>query len=67
MHLVRNAIDHGLETPDERQAVGKPAAGTIRLEMNVVADRLELSLADDGRGLALARIRRLAIARASCR
>lgn len=63
MHLVRNAIDHGLETPDERQAVGKPAAGTIRLEMNVVADRLELSLADDGRGLALARIRRLAIAR----
>ena len=61
MHLVRNSLDHGLETPEERIANGKPAAGTIRLEMEVVGEQLQFCLSDDGRGLAMARIRQIAV------
>lgn len=63
MHLLRNAMDHGLEQADERIAKGKPAAGTIALEMDVVDGQLQISLGDDGRGLALAHIRRIAVDR----
>ena len=59
-HLVRNAIDHGIETPEVRALQGKPAAGTIRIEMNVVKNMLHIVLSDDGRGLALKRIRSVA-------
>ena len=61
MHLIRNAMDHGLETPAERLAQGKPATGTIRLALGVAESMLNLRLSDDGRGLALARIRRMAV------
>ena len=61
MHLVRNAVDHGLETADERLARGKPEAGTIRLQLGVMDNMLHMALSDDGRGLALARIRQIAI------
>ncbi len=61
MHLYRNALDHGLETPAERQQAGKPEAGTIRLQAALHDDRLELRLHDDGRGLAMQRIRAKAI------
>lgn len=61
MHLIRNAMDHGLETPEERLAVGKTEAGTIRLQMGVMDNMLHIALSDDGRGLALARIRQTAI------
>jgi two-component system, chemotaxis family, sensor kinase CheA len=61
MHLIRNAVDHGLETAEERRAQGKPEAGTIRLQMGVMDNMLHLALSDDGRGLALARIRQAAI------
>ncbi|OHX13296.1 HAMP domain-containing protein [Chromobacterium sphagni] len=57
MHLMRNSLDHGLEAVDERQALGKPARGSIALDLTVADGRLELSLTDDGRGLALGRIR----------
>ncbi len=50
-HLLRNAIDHGLETPAQRQAEGKPAEGTLLLEARHVAGLLNISLADDGRGI----------------
>jgi two-component system sensor histidine kinase and response regulator WspE len=50
-HLLRNAIDHGLETPAQRQAEGKPAEGTLLLEARHVAGMLNISLADDGRGI----------------
>jgi len=65
MHLLRNSIDHGIETPAERAAHGKPAAGTILIDVNVVAGNgaLQIALSDDGRGLALARIRGIAIER----
>ncbi|MEJ8795139.1 HAMP domain-containing protein [Trinickia caryophylli] len=56
-HLLRNAVDHGIETVDEREAAGKPAAGTIDLEVGVDKGELQIALSDDGRGLALARIR----------
>lgn len=61
MHMIRNAMDHGLETPDVRIAKGKPAAGTISLRMGVADGMLQIALNDDGRGLALGRIRRKAI------
>ena len=57
MHLYRNAMDHGIDLPAERLAHGKPAAGTIRLSLALDREHLSLHLQDDGRGLALARIR----------
>ncbi|MCK6411773.1 MAG: HAMP domain-containing protein [Azonexus sp.] len=57
MHLYRNALDHGIETPAERLAAGKPAAGRIELHLACDGDRFHLRLRDDGRGLALAKIR----------
>jgi two-component system sensor histidine kinase and response regulator WspE len=62
-HLIRNALDHGLETPEERAAAGKPATGTIRLEARHRAGMLHITLADDGRGIAVERLRELAVAR----
>jgi len=61
MHLIRNAVDHGLETPEVRIAQNKPAAGTIRLDLDVVDGMARIHLADDGRGLALSHIRKMAI------
>jgi len=62
-HLLRNAVDHGLEMPAERRALGKPESGQIRLEARHVAGRLQVSLHDDGRGLDLERVRAAVIAR----
>ncbi|CAK0753711.1 Histidine kinase [Gammaproteobacteria bacterium] len=61
MHLIRNSMDHGLELPEERLAHGKPAAGTILLEMERVKGMVQIKISDDGRGLALAHIRQAAI------
>jgi len=60
-HLLRNAVDHGIETPAERQAAGKPAAGRISLRAGLNDGRYTLHLSDDGRGLALNRIRERAV------
>jgi two-component system, chemotaxis family, sensor histidine kinase and response regulator WspE len=56
-HLIRNAIDHGLERPEERRAVGKPETGTVRLEAVHRAGMLMITVADDGRGIDLAKLR----------
>ena len=56
-HLIRNALDHGLEMPEDRRAAGKPAVGTIRLEAHHRAGMLQIVLADDGRGIDLERLR----------
>lgn len=61
MHLVRNSMDHGLETPEDRAQKNKPAAGTINLELDVINSELMIKLHDDGCGLALSRIRKLAV------
>ncbi|WP_414451155.1 ATP-binding protein [Burkholderia sp. 22PA0099] len=63
MHLLRNALDHGIESVDARRAAGKPDAGTIDIEMGVDADQLQITVSDDGRGLALERIRAIAVER----
>jgi len=60
MHLLRNAIDHGIESSDARRAAGKPASGTIDIAVGVGGGELWFVLADDGRGLALDRIRGIA-------
>ena len=62
-HLIRNALDHGLETPAERTAAGKPATGTIRLEARHRAGMLHITLADDGRGIDIERLRERAVAK----
>ena len=62
-HLVRNAVDHGLETPAERAAAGKPETGEIRLEARHRAGMLHITLTDDGRGIDVERLRARAIAR----
>jgi two-component system, chemotaxis family, sensor kinase CheA len=51
MHLVRNAVDHGIETPEERLALGKPAAATVTLEASNVGSEVMITIQDDGRGL----------------
>jgi hypothetical protein len=61
MHLLRNSMDHGLESPEERLEQKKPAAGTIQLQMDVSDGMLQLKLSDDGRGLAMGRIRKIAM------
>jgi len=62
-HLVRNAIDHGLETPAERAAAGKNATGAIRLRTHREGGHLVLTLSDDGRGIDRARLCRRAAER----
>lgn len=60
-HLLRNAVDHGLEAPEDRRRLGKPAAGLIRIVVSQQAGTLEVTLSDDGRGLDLAAIREQAL------
>jgi two-component system sensor histidine kinase and response regulator WspE len=62
-HLIRNAIDHGLETPERRLAAGKPATGTILLEARHSAGTLQITVADDGHGIDPERLRRAVIER----
>lgn len=50
-HILRNAIDHGIEPPEERTAKGKPPSGTIRLEAAHRAGMLSITIGDDGRGI----------------
>ncbi len=62
-HMVRNSADHGLEPTAERVAAGKPARGTIRLAAYHEGGTVTVEIADDGRGLDLAAIRRKAVER----
>ena len=57
-HAVRNAVDHGLEPPDQRLAAGKPATGVLRLVLAEEGALVRLAVADDGRGVDLAAARR---------
>jgi two-component system sensor histidine kinase and response regulator WspE len=62
-HLLRNAVDHGLESPDERRAAGKPAEGVLRLEARHSAGSLHVTISDDGRGVDLDKLRRAVVER----
>ncbi|HEX5658701.1 MAG TPA: response regulator, partial [Polyangiales bacterium] len=57
LHLVRNAVGHGLERTDERVRRGKPRAGTVKIRAELRGSLVELTVSDDGRGLDLAKIR----------
>ncbi|MDX9873359.1 MAG: chemotaxis protein CheA [Spongiibacteraceae bacterium] len=61
VHLVRNAVDHGIETPEKRVAAGKPRAGRIVLSAAQEGDHILLSITDDGAGMDAEVLRRKAI------
>ena len=61
IHLIRNAVDHGVELPAERLAAGKPVKSIVRLEARQEGDHIVLIIADDGRGMSAERIRAKAI------
>jgi len=61
IHLVRNAVDHGIETPEQRVALGKPRTGTVRVScLEVAGNFIEVVVRDDGRGIDRAEIARRA-------
>jgi two-component system chemotaxis sensor kinase CheA len=62
-HLLRNAVDHGIEPAEERLRAGKPGQGVLRLRAEYAAGQVNIELSDDGRGLDYARIRRKAVER----
>jgi two-component system chemotaxis sensor kinase CheA len=62
-HLLRNAVDHGIEPPDRREAAGKPRRGTIRLRAAQKGNTIVLGVADDGAGIDLEAVRRAAVKR----
>ncbi|QJP94059.1 hybrid sensor histidine kinase/response regulator [Pseudomonas fluorescens] len=62
-HLLRNAVDHGIETPEERLLKGKPEEGLIRLRASHQAGLLVLELSDDGNGVDLEKVRRSIVER----
>lgn len=61
MHLLRNAVDHGIEAPAERERVGKPRTGTVILEASHQENHIIIAVKDDGRGIDPARIRAAAV------
>lgn len=63
-HLLRNAVDHGIEQPERRLLAGKPSDGTLRLRASHQAGLLILELSDDGAGIDLERLRRSIVDRA---
>ena len=60
-HMVRNAVDHGIESPEERIAAGKPEEGTLKLSATHRSGRIIIEVADDGAGINRARVREIAV------
>lgn len=63
LHVLRNAVDHGVETPAERQRLGKSEAAVIRLSAARRGENVEIEVADDGHGVDLERVRAVVLAR----
>ena len=63
LHVARNAMDHGLETPEERRAVGKSPTGRFSLKVQRRGGRVSFRCEDDGRGVDLGRVRQVAVER----
>jgi two-component system chemotaxis sensor kinase CheA len=66
IHMIRNAVDHGLEAPEAREKAGKPRAGSVTLAAAHRGNRVVITVADDGRGLPVDRIRAKVVARGLC-
>lgn len=56
-HLLRNAVDHGLEKPEDRKKAGKPESGQVRIEATMTGGNVVITISDDGRGLDLEKLR----------
>lgn len=63
LHMIRNSVDHGIETPDERRAVGKPEEAVIRVQAEQQGARVVIRVIDDGRGIDPEKVRRKAVER----
>ena len=63
LHLVRNALDHGIEPPAVRRAAGKEPTGTLTLTARVASDSLQVEISDDGAGIDVEQVRALAVER----
>lgn len=63
VHLVRNSVDHGIEMPDEREKVGKPRMGIVKLSASQEGDHILLSIEDDGAGMDAEKLKSIAIKR----
>jgi two-component system sensor histidine kinase and response regulator WspE len=63
LHLLRNALDHGIESPEERRAAGKPEEGVLQLEAHHSAGMVHIVVSDDGRGIDREQIREAIVAR----
>lgn len=61
VHLIRNAVDHGIESPEARREAGKPAAGRLVVAARRERDHVRISVSDDGRGIDLESVRRRAV------
>ena len=61
VHLVRNSVDHGIEKPEEREAIGKPRQGKVELSAKQEGDHILLTIVDDGAGIDAEKLRRIAI------
>jgi two-component system chemotaxis sensor kinase CheA len=61
LHILRNCVDHGIETPEERAAQGKPTNGTIKLTAYGVGDQVAIKIEDDGRGINIDRLKAKAV------
>ncbi|MEG4860790.1 hybrid sensor histidine kinase/response regulator [Microcoleus sp. K1-B6] len=66
MHMIRNAIDHGIETVEDRKKLGKPPVATLRIKGYNMASNIIIEVADDGRGLNLESIKQTAVKRNIC-
>ncbi len=67
MHLIRNALDHGIEPPAERELANKPAQGTLRLSARQRGSQMIVTIEDDGRGISPDRVREAALSAMSDR
>jgi two-component system, chemotaxis family, sensor kinase CheA len=63
IHILRNSLDHGIETPQVRRAAGKSPAGSIRIQARQESDRVIIEISDDGAGVDAARVRAKAVER----
>jgi two-component system, chemotaxis family, sensor kinase CheA len=63
IHMVRNAVDHGLESPEEREATGKPRVGSVALLASHRGNSVVITVSDDGRGINCERIRKKIVAK----
>lgn len=63
MHLVRNAVDHGIENPEERKKIGKPLYGTIKLSASTKGNQVVIEISDDGKGIDRNKVRQKALER----